>query len=184
MKNVSAQVSRKLADTLRDMIEDLDELMTTAVTGVFSTMLGMEMQPASLENYSANGAPQVAGSVGFIGQLTGVVYVFTTVPFARRITATLLGLDEAEVEGDEMMHDAMGEMANMLVGQMKSRLADRGMPCVLTIPSVVRGSHFSIEAISSTERHLISFQGEGNRIFIEILLKPSDTGETEDNSQT
>jgi chemotaxis protein CheX len=48
------------------------------------------------------------------------------------------------------------------------------MPCVLTIPSVVRGSHFSIEAISSTDGHVFSFEGEGNRIFIEFLLKRAE----------
>jgi len=94
--------------------------------------------------------------------------------FARHITGTLLGLTEQEVEGDEMINDAMGEMANMLVGQMKSRLSDRGMPCVLTIPSVVRGSQLSIEAITSTERHIFCYKAANYRILVEFLVKPLD----------
>jgi chemotaxis protein CheX len=68
-------------------------------------------------------------------------------------------------------------MANMLVGQIKSRLSDRGMPCVLTIPSVVRGSNFSVEATTSIEGHMFSFVSGENRIFVQVLLKPCDAGQ-------
>lgn len=156
------------------MIQDLDELVTSAVTDLFSTMLGMKMAPVPLETGAVNGDTYVAGSVGFIGRLSGVVYIYTTLGFARHITATLLGMEQVEVKEDEMVNDAMGEMANMLVGQMKSRLSDRGMPCVLTIPSVVRGSHFSIEAISTTEGHIFSYEASGHRIFVEFLIKPGE----------
>lgn len=156
------------------MIADLEGLVTGAVTELFSTMLGMNMLPAPLESGFGNGETHVAGAVGFVGRLSGMVYAFTTVSFARRITATLLGLQEAEIEGDEMINDAMGEMANMLVGHMKSRLSDRGMPCMLTIPSVVRGSNFSVEGTTSTEGHTFSFVSGENLIFIQVLLKPSD----------
>jgi len=159
------------------MIADLEGLVTGAVTELFSTMLSMNMLPASLEPGFGNGEAHIAGAVGFVGKLSGMVYVFTTVSFARRITATLLGLQEAEIEGDEMINDAMGEMANMLVGQMKSQLSDRGMPCVLTIPSVVRGSNFSVEATTSTEGHIFSFVSGENRIFIQVLLKPSEASQ-------
>jgi chemotaxis protein CheX len=154
------------------MIDDLDELVSSAVTELFGTMLGMKMLPVPVEAGFGNDEGHVAGVVGFIGKLSGVVYVYTTQSFARRITSTLLGLKDSEIEGSEMVNDAMGEMANMLVGQMKSRLTDRGIPCVLTIPSVVRGSQFSVEVITSTEGHVFSFEADGNRIFIHFLLKP------------
>jgi len=69
------------------MIADLEELVASAVTEIFSTMLGMNMRPAPLESGFANGETHIAGAVGFVGRLSGVVYVFTTVSFARRITA-------------------------------------------------------------------------------------------------
>ena len=159
------------------MIADLEELVASAVTAIFSTMLGMNMRPVPLESGFANGETHIAGAVGFVGRLSGVVYVFTTVSFARRITATLLGLEEAEIKEDEMINDAMGEMANMLVGHIKSRITDRGMPCVLTIPSVVRGSNFSVEATTSTEGHIFSFNTGQDRIFVQFLLKPSDASQ-------
>jgi chemotaxis protein CheX len=159
------------------MIADLEELVTSAVTELFTTMLHMNMQSVAVEPSFGNGETHVAGTVGFVGRLTGVVYVYTTLSFARRITATLLALPEAEITEDEMINDAMGEMANMLVGHMKSRIADRGMSCVLTIPSVVRGSHFSVEPISSTTGHVASFASGPHRLCIQVLLKPSDASQ-------
>lgn len=164
----------RIADVALEMIADLEELVGTAVTELFSTMLGMKMLPVPLEAGFGNGETHVAGAVGFVGRLSGVVYVFTTISFARRVTATFLGLEETDVIEDEMINDAMGEMANMLVGNMKSRISDRGMPCVLTIPSVVRGSHFSVEAITSTEGHICSFASGSDRIFVQFLMKAGD----------
>jgi chemotaxis protein CheX len=156
------------------MINDLECLVGSAVTELFSTMLCMEMRPLPLPATLGNGEAQIAGAVGFIGRLSGVVYVYTDLAFARRITATLLGLAESEIEGEEMINDAIGEVANMLVGNLKSHLSDRGNPCVLTIPSVVRGSHFSIEPVSTIEGHVFAFESKGNRIYLQVLLKPAD----------
>jgi len=156
------------------MIQDVDELIKSAVTEVFQTMLSMEMV---LEDFNLaeanNGQPHVAGAVGFIGKSTGVVYIHATETFAGTITTTLLGLPPEEPPGQEMVNDAMGEMANMVVGHMKSRLSDRGMPCVLTIPSVVRGTNFSIEPVSTTKGRLFSFVCGKHHVFVEFLIKPS-----------
>ena len=115
----------------------------------------------------------VAGSVGFTGPVTGVVYSYTSNPFARRITATLLGLLDSEIEGDEMVNDALGEVANMLVGYIKSRLCDQGLPCVLTVPSVVRGAHLSVAAVNSTEKRVFHFKVENEHLLVEVHLKPN-----------
>ena len=156
------------------MIQEFDELIKSAVCEVFQTMLNMNMETKPFDTaIAANGESHVAGAVGFIGRLTGVVYIHASEPFARRITTTLLGLSPEEVQGQEMVNDAMGEMANMIVGHMKSRLADRGMPCVLTIPSVVRGTNFSIDAVSSTKGSLHMFSCREQYLFVEFLMKPT-----------
>lgn len=153
------------------MIDDIDDLVTSAVSGVFATMLQIPLQVEPHGSPVRNGEAQVAGSVGFIGPLSGVVYVYSTQTFARRMTSELLGTRD-KVPADEMVNDAVGEITNMIVGNIKSRLTDRGMSCVLTIPSIVRGSHFSIEATSSAQRRICSYDCEGNQLVVEVLLKP------------
>ncbi len=155
------------------MIDQLDELVTQAVARAFDTMLNVKVAPETSDATLWNGEPHVAGSVGFIGKLTGVVYIYSSATFAREITGQLLGLKIEEIEGEEMVNDAIGELTNMVVGQIKSQLSDRGMPCVLTIPSIVRGSQFVVESMSSTTRRFNTFKCGNHRLGVETLIKPS-----------
>ena len=153
------------------MIENTGALISAAVTEVFSTMLNMQMLAVPADECVFAGESQIASAVGFTGRLSGVAYLYTTTRFAGRITRGLIGLDATEVATDEMVNDAMGEMANMVVGQFKSRLVDRGYPCVMTIPSIVRGSQFGIEAVSETNVDRLGFRSNGNLLLVELLLR-------------
>jgi chemotaxis protein CheX len=165
------------------MIEDMATLVTAAVTEVFSTMLSYSINSstsASLpEAGSGNGSSMhVAGGVGFGGDVTGVVYIVVTTGFAREITCRLLGISDGDIEGESMINDAIGELANMVVGQIKSRLCDRGLPCVLTIPSIVRGTSFSLEGCSTDKHEAYRFLCANQQLSVEVLMKPSTNGNT------
>ncbi len=157
------------------MIEVLEELVKGAVSEVFSTMLSIKTQPDSSLNIVSQGESHVASSVGFIGQITGVVFIYSNDSFAKVITSRMLGLEPKDVDTEEMINDSMGELGNMVVGHIKSRLCDRGMSCVLTIPSIVRGSQFSIQPTTSASRMVIAFRCDDvNQVAIEVLIKPTD----------
>lgn len=157
------------------MIDELEELLKGAVGEVFRTMLDFDTRRIPFEPQAMSSEAHIAGSVGFIGVMTGVVYIYSTAAFARTMTARMLGMSEPEVEGDEMVNDAIGELANMIVGSLKSNLVERGFSCVLTIPSIVRGSNFTIEATSSTTRRVLCFRcSDTQNLVVEILIKPSD----------
>ena len=152
-------------------IPDLSDLLTAAVTDVFATMLNTRIKVLGAnQERPKNSDPMIASAVGFVGGLNGVVYVYAREKFACEITSMLLGPDHDE----SMVNDAMGELANMTVGYLKSRLSDRGMSCVLTIPSIVRGSSFVVEPVSSDERQMLTFASRDNWLWVEILIKPSE----------
>ncbi len=153
------------------MLDDLDQLVTSAVSSVFGTMLNLPVVMEAPDAQITNGEPHVAGSVGFIGTVNGMVYVYSSASFARRVTCGLLGQKNSE-PGVEMINDAIGEIANMVVGNIKSRLVDRGMDLILTIPSIVRGSHFTIEPTSTTQRRLCIFRCDGSQVVVEVLIRP------------
>ena len=157
------------------MIPDLGDLVTAAVDSFFGTMLSMQMLPVPMSAPPQEEDVQIAGSVGFVGPLSGIIYSHLSEAFARRITCDLLGMDDFQVTGGEMINDTVGEMSNMLVGHIKSRLCDRGLPCVLTLPSIVRGRGLSVAAPSTTQRHFFGFASEGFRLFIEVHLKRDES---------
>ena len=153
------------------MIANIEGLINAAVAEVFGTMVNVEMREMPAGASGLNGEPQIASAVGFTGQAAGVVYLYTTTRFAGRITRGLLGLNETEVPTEEMVNDAMGEIANMVVGYFKSRLTESNLSCVMTIPSIVRGSQFGIEAVSETEVKQLKFCHEDDVLLVEVLIQ-------------
>ena len=117
--------------------------------------------------------PQVVGTVGFLGDVNGLIYLYFDGAFAKACTGHLLGMTEAEVDeaGEEVINDAIGEITNMTVGSFKNGLSDQGYPCKLTIPSILRGRNFSVEPISDSQRFIFFFETEGQRLVADILLK-------------
>jgi chemotaxis protein CheX len=166
----------------------LRENITRAISDVFKTMLASEATLVSateitnLQDWPPLGTnaeearPHVVGTVGFIGDINGLLYLYLDLDFARKATSHLLGMTESEVDeaGDEVVNDAVGEITNMTVGSFKNGLCDAGYPCKLTIPSILRGSNFCIEPISSATRQIYYFSCGGQRVVADILMKVGD----------
>jgi chemotaxis protein CheX len=161
------------------------EYINRAVTDVFKTMVGRspafvaqaEMKGGRPDLGPESNRPQVVGTVGFIGDLNGLIYLHLDLEFARLCTCSMLGMTESELEaaGDEVINDAIGELSNMTVGSFKNGLCDVGYPCKLTIPSILRGTNFSIEPISSAIRYVYYFEYEKHRLVADILLKNDES---------
>ena len=160
------------------------EYINRAVSDVFKTMLG-RVPSFSTQAPHVTGdtlstpeghRPQVVGTVGFIGDINGLIYLHLDLALARLCTSHLLGMDESELDdaGDEVINDAIGELTNMTVGGFKNGLCDAGYPCKLTIPSILRGSNFSIEPISSAVRHIYYFDCAEHRVVADILMKADE----------
>lgn len=153
------------------MIADIDKLAESAVREFFTTMLGVELSTETDSSLSSDGSAQVVGSVSFVGQASGLVCLYMSEPLALRVTSQMLGLSQEEANDAEIVNDAIGEMTNMVGGHFKSRLTDRGMACKLSIPSIVRGSNFTIESVTDTTRVVIGFKLETEKIVVEVILK-------------
>jgi flagellar motor switch protein FliN/FliY len=122
-------------------------------------------------NLHASGQTLVVGSVRFDGDVTGIFHIHVTAAFARTLASRMLGLTEAELEGDEMVNDVMGELTNMVVGGVKSRFCDAGATCVLSTPTITRTDCSRIERQGQTERRLMSFRCGADQILVEFLMK-------------
>jgi chemotaxis protein CheX len=85
----------------------------------------------------------VAGTVAFDGSLTGYVSVVTSRQAARTITASLLETEPSHV--DSQLKDAMGEVANMVTGSLRTRLAKPGDTWATKTPVVAIGHDLMVE---------------------------------------
>lgn len=164
------------------------ENIARAINDVFKTMLGKTPEMTATATQASEASwppiptgdaapvPQIVGTVGFLGDVNGLIYLYLPETFARLCTCHLLGMTEAEIDevGDEVVNDAIGEMTNMSVGSFKNGLCDAGYPCLLTIPSILRGSNFCVEPISTAQRYIYTFTCGGHKVVTDILLKTVD----------
>jgi chemotaxis protein CheX len=159
-----------------------------AVQDVLRTMATMkaELSRHTRLERASSGAPEtsisaptgdvIIGTVGFVGELDGLIYLYLPVTFAQHLAGTMLGMTPAELKeaGDEVVNDAVGELTNMTVGAFKNVLCDQGYPCKLTIPSIMRGANFSIQPTASATRRLYEFDIQGHVLVADLLVKEND----------
>jgi chemotaxis protein CheX len=160
--------------------EDMRQFTHSSVCKVFKVMLNREAVPAESPDSPVSGADadrtgtrdRIVGTIGFSGTVTGTVYLHLDLPFARSCTCELLGMSESELAdmGDEALNDAIAEVTNMVAGGFKNHLCDCGFPCLLTLPSILRGTRFHIAPISSTTRYISHFRCGGDAIAVEIFI--------------
>jgi len=150
---------------------DLRGFISGAMNEVFDTMLSMNIELADEGVHGNVGGERIVGSVGFAGKAVGSVSVQVNEAFARSITAAMLGMEECEIEGDEDVHDAIGELSNMVGGGLKSHLCDQGLTCDLTIPSVTTGSDFGMEIKGWERKESLVFRHHEQLALVNVYIK-------------
>ena len=156
-----------------------DELIhssiVSAVQNVCATMLKFDasFREKTFEpnNEPFRVQPHVFGCVGFVGKIDGVVHLCITNDFAVHAASTLLGMSKAEVLADDgTVKDVVGEITNMTVGCFKNALCDKGYPCKLTLPTIVRGQNLAVATVKASSRHIFHFDSLGHRLVADIQI--------------
>jgi chemotaxis protein CheX len=96
---------------------------------VWSTLLGFDIQPES-GTFEFSSENMVTGSVQVTGKWNGVITLYLPSPLVNQITETLFSLKSGEAN-PETKKDAIGELINMVGGNIKSMLPQ---PSALSTP--------------------------------------------------
>ena len=107
-----------------------------STTQMFSTMVG-----APCEVGDQTDLPQsdtVSGTVAFHGDSSGQITLTFPLDTARKIVAEMLGMDESEMD-DDTLKDGVGEMANIVAGNVKAALAATPYRFHLSLPKIELG---------------------------------------------
>ena len=151
----------------------IDEL-TAATRHVFKTMVFQDVEaasPSSAGDAMKRGA-NVVGTVAFAGKTAGLVVFYSTLDTAQAITASMLGTDPASVNGE--LHDAIGELTNMIAGSFRTRVAHAtGETWAISVPTVTVGSDFYTKYVSDVQRVLCPFRMNAADLFVELIVTRS-----------
>lgn len=123
-------------------LDTLSAAARSSATSVFSMMLGMDIEP--IEPYSEDEPKAYDGVVSLVtfkGEWVGAGMFCCHENLACQIGAAMLGHEVSQINSDVL--DGIGEMANMIVGNLKEQLEGRTGPLALSLPMVVYGKNFS-----------------------------------------
>jgi chemotaxis protein CheX len=150
----------------------VDELLA-ATRHVFKTMVFHDVETASpVPGDGLRPGASVVGTVAFAGRTSGLVVFYSSLDSAKAITASMLGIEPASVNGE--LPDAIGELTNMIAGSFRTRMAGvRGETWAISVPTVTVGSDFHTKYVSDVQRVLCPFTMGRARLFVELIVTRS-----------
>ena len=129
----------------------LKDVLLDSAKEVFESMVFMALEAVEEE------APETTdvtllGTITFTGDLEGCLTVCCGMPCAKTISANMLCMDSPDELSDEDVVDAMGEICNMVMGSVKTRVQDHVESITISIPSVVQGRELHSRLSEGTTR--------------------------------
>ncbi len=153
--------------------EQLVQAVCTATNDVFSTMLGMEIeaQPAFVDKTAPGSTDGVVSLIGLAGKWVGTGSISCSAEFAIRISSQLLMTEFQAVDPDVL--DAVAEVTNMIIGNVKTAIEEVLGPLGLSIPTVIYGRNFTTRSMGTNEWVVVPFLSGADRMEVHICLVPS-----------
>lgn len=111
----------------------------------------------------------ISGVIGLAGTHKGVLAIHIPHKVAIAITSSFLGMDVEEINSD--VEDAVGELANMLGGNVKSILSENGRDINLSLPTTISGKHYDYQTNKDAETIVIPLTCETGQFTIELQLE-------------
>ncbi|MFM2153650.1 MAG: hypothetical protein RL199_2085 [Pseudomonadota bacterium] len=130
---------------------------------IWSTMLGLTLEPVPAPEAEA----YITGCVHITGDWQGAVTVELAVPLAHRAAAALFAMEPSEL-GDGEVSDAVGELANMIGGNVKALLTGT---CQLSLPAVVQGREYALSVSKGRLAATAALSSESDSLRVSVYEK-------------
>lgn len=153
--------------------ETLTEIVRGATAEVFATMLDMELtaEPPYVQHVPPPPTEGVVSLIGLAGQWVGTGSMFCSAPFACQISSRML-MAEFPAVNDEVL-DAVAEVTNMVLGNVKTGLEEHLGPMGLSIPTVVYGKNFTAKSAGDGDWSVFPFVWDGELVEVKLHLAPN-----------
>ncbi|MCK5708655.1 MAG: chemotaxis protein CheX [Candidatus Aureabacteria bacterium] len=142
-----------------------------SVIHVFNTMLNLEpLAEDAINVLEREITSDITGTIGVIGDITGTASVRFPRALACRIASLMMGTEIHEI--NNVVKDAIGEIANMVTGGAKGILIQlHEISYKLAIPTVILGSDHTLSYPTGITVKAIPFIIDDQKFYLEICLK-------------
>ncbi len=147
-------------------MQTFESEITQIIKSIWSAILELEVERVN-EPFTINEKENtLIGCVHITGGWSGTVALQCPVPLARKAAAIMFSEKESEADMSDIK-DALGELANMAGGNIKSLYTGQ---CYLSLPTVAV-TDFDLHVLGSELVTSIPFQCEGHRFMVTLLKK-------------
>lgn len=154
--------------------EEMASAISSATNEVFSTMLDLEISAGQVEddsNTTTSRASGVVALLGLAGEWVGNGRICCTPEFGCKMASQLL-MQPCEAVNEEVL-DAIGEVANMIIGNVKNALEERLGTLSLSTPTVIYGHNFEARSVGVRERITLTFNSGPEQLLVQISISPA-----------
>ncbi len=155
--------------------EEITTVVRTAAHEVFSTMLGLPLEDClAFQEAVSSPAPSYDGVealVGIGGSWSGTGRICCSANFACALAGGLLMMECDSLNEDVL--DAISEVANMIIGNVKTSFEEKLGPLGLSIPTVVFGRNYQTRSSGVTAWTVVPFQSGGEVFEVRFYIMPS-----------
>ena len=149
----------------------IENTIGKSIVETFDTMLSMELTKVGKVTDPGLDDQRMVGVVHYAGEVVGSLSLHVSQELAALITATMLGVDAESLTGDEEIKDVLGELTNIVSGNLKSDFLNADLSCVISTPSITRGSDFKIEPSQMDITHQWVYRHQTHEIIIDIAIE-------------
>lgn len=153
--------------------DDLADAIRSATDAVFSTMLNLAVSAGDVfvEKEEAVPSSGVVSLIGLAGSWVGSGSLACSAECAAKLASALLGAPYSAIDEDVL--DAVAEVTNMIIGNVKTTLESRLGAMGLSTPTVIYGRNFQTRSSGSQEWTVVPFKLDDDRLCVQVCIAPN-----------
>ena len=159
-------------DTMRQTI-------ASTLIETFDTMMSMALEAVGDNVATGLDESRMVGTIHFGGDVVGVISFHLSEPFARKVTSAMLGIEADAIKSNEEINDVIGDLANIVAGNLKTEFLDAGLTCIISTPSITSGTDFKIDPVDTAPPVKFTFREKDEYVLVELCVK-EEIGAKED----
>ena len=110
----------------------------------------------------------VMAMLGITGEWVGTCVLYCNEKLACRLSSLMLQSEVGEINNEVL--DGVGELANMVIGNLKDHLETAAGPLAMSIPTVVYGRNFQARTTGHRNWLIAPYQMDGDSFEIRICF--------------
>jgi CheY-specific phosphatase CheX len=151
----------------------VEKTIANSIIETFDTMLGLNLTKVGKITDEGLDDRRLVGSVNYAGEVVGIMSIHVSEGFANLITSNMLGIEDDQIESVDEVKDVLGEITNIVSGNLKSDFLDSDLACVISTPSITRGSDFKIEPSRMGDMFQWVFRCKSGQTVHELIIEIS-----------